>query len=494
MRTAGEPVSAVGSSAPGSKGKVLVVDDEPLVLRAVATILRRAGYRFTLADTVAEARNVLERSVDEQPDVILTDLHLPDSTGLELLVEAKRLLPTAVTIVMTARATISSAVEAMRSGAYDYLVKPFEDNGILLSAVERALGHKRLLERNHYLETRLGEFELFEDLVGSSTSMRHLASMVETIGPTEASVLVSGESGTGKELVVRALHRRSKRRDKVLFAINCGALAETVLESELFGHVRGAFTGAQANRKGIFEAAGGSTVFLDEVGELPPSAQVRLLRVLQEREVKPLGSNETRLVDVRVIAATNRILGDEVAAGRFRQDLFYRLNVVAIEVPPLRNRLDDIPLLAHHFLRKYASRHERPMTTIEPEALALLAASDWPGNVRELENAIERAVVLSRGESLSAAQLAGLVTTTASLPSSLTLTSPLAPLAEAKQSFERSYVRRLMLQADGKLSDAARIAGLDPSNLRRLLRRFEAESNDPDAPASSVEVTSRRSK
>jgi two-component system response regulator HydG len=452
-----------------------VVDDEPLVLRAVGQILRRAGYAYRLAESGAAAQAALASPDEATPDVILTDLHLTDVTGIEILTAAQAASPSAITIVMTGRATVSSAVDAMRRGAFDYLAKPFEDNGILLSAIERAMNHKRLLDRNRFLEERIGEIERTGDLVGTSAAMRKVASLVATVGPTEASVLVHGESGTGKELVVRALHRSSKRRDKPLFAINCGALAESVLESELFGHVKGAFTGATAARKGLFEAAAGSTVFLDEIGETPPSVQVRLLRVLQEREVKPLGANEVRAVDVRVVAATNRDLAAEVTAGRFRQDLFYRLNVVSIDVPPLRARLEDVPLLAMHFLRKHASRHGRRAVRLEPAALELLMSSDWPGNVRELENAIERAVVMSSGDVLARADLAGTVTSTGS-SGVVTRTSRrpvLLPLASAKQDFERDYLQRLMAQTQGSLPDAARLAGLDRSNLRRLLRRFD---------------------
>jgi DNA-binding NtrC family response regulator len=451
-----------------------VVDDEPMVLRSIGHVLRRAGYAFRLAESGAEAQAALADPGEVPPDVILTDLHLTDVTGLEILKAAQEASPAAVTIVMTGRATVSSAVDAIRRGAFDYLEKPFEHNDILLSAVERAMTHRRLLDRNRFLEERLGESERTSDLVGSSAAMRKVAALVATVGPTEASVLVHGESGTGKELVVRALHRASKRRDKRLFAINCGALAESVLESELFGHAKGAFTGALTARKGLFEAAAGSTVFLDEVGETPPSVQVRLLRVLQEREVKPLGENEARPVDVRLVAATNRDLAAEVAAGRFRQDLFYRLNVVSLGVPPLRARLDDVPLLATHFLRKHASRHGRRVTHLDGAALDLLMTSDWPGNVRELENAIERAVVLSTGDVLVRADLAGVVAGVASSAVTRTSRRPvLLPLASAKQDFERDYLQRLMTQTQGSLPDAARLAGLDRSNLRRLLRRFD---------------------
>ncbi len=450
--------------------EVLVVDDEHLVLRAVSRMVGTLGYTPRLASSGEEALASVQAA---PPDVILTDLHLADTTGIELMAAVRKQLPDAVIIVMTGRATISSAVEAIRKGAYDYLVKPFEDLGTLEAALARAIEHQRLVDRNRYLEARLGEGEQAGELVGSSAEMRRVAALVHMVGPTDATVLVLGESGTGKELVVRAIHRSSRRRDKPFVAVNCGALAESVLESELFGHVKGAFTGALGVRKGLFEEAAGGTIFLDEVGELPPGTQVRLLRVLQEREVKPVGGNQSKPVDVRVIAATNRDLAAEVTAGRFRQDLFYRLNVIVVDVPPLRARLDDVPLLAAHFVRKHAARHGRKIAHIEPLALALLSRAEWPGNVRELENAMERAVVLCQGDSISEANLAAQVavtrrpddTGTAHLSFSL-------PLAAAKREFERSYLQRLMREADGSLAGAARSAGLDRSNLRRLLRRF----------------------
>jgi DNA-binding NtrC family response regulator len=451
---------------------VLVVDDEPALLRSVSRVLEGAGYLSTAIGSGREALETIASGRGPAPDVVLTDLHLGDASGIEVVAAIAARHPTTATIVMTGRATIASAVEAMRKGAFDYLVKPFEGNDILLGAVARALAHKRLVDRNQYLEQRLAASDRYEDLVGVSSGMRAVVEVADTVAPTDVTVLVLGESGTGKELLVRAIHRRSRRREKPFMAINCGALAESVLESELFGHVKGAFTGAAAARPGLFEEASGGTVFLDEVGELPPAVQVRLLRVLQEREVRPVGSNVSHAVDVRVVAATNRDLEKDVAAGKFRQDLYYRLNVVSIDVPPLRARMSDIPLLAHHFIRKHAARHGRGVESIEPAALAALCAHGWPGNVRELENTIERAVVLCRRPSLSVDDLRIPVKPT---PPS----DPLGrvydlPLAEAKQEFERSYIRHVLLNSQSA-ADAARAAGLDRSNFRRLLRRFEID-------------------
>ena len=317
---------------------------------------------------------------------------------MEVLAAARAETPEAVVVVMTALATVPTAVAAMKAGAYDFLVKPFEPLETLVRAVERALEWKRLVERNRFLETKVEQTQRFRGIVGESAPIRRMLSLIEAVAPVDSTVLVLGESGTGKELVARAVHERSRRSGKQFMAINCGALAESVLESELFGHVRGAFTGAVTGRKGLFEEASGGTLFLDEVGEMPLPLQVRLLRVLEEREVRPVGSNEARKVDVRLIAATNRNLVTATRAGTFREDLFYRLNVVSIDTPPLRDRATDIPLLVHHFVERYAHQLGKEVKRIEPEALQILCTYGWPGNVRELQNAIERSVVLAREE------------------------------------------------------------------------------------------------
>ena len=462
-----------------SGARVLVVDDEPVVLRVVQRILEPEGYELKAVATAAEAIAILTSETADPPDVVLTDLHLKDGTGFEVMLATKTHRPEAVTVVMSGRATLSSAVEAMRGGAYDYLAKPFDDPQILSSAVARSLGHKRLIERNRYLEQRLDMSERYEGLIGFSREMRQVVSLVDTVANTDASVLVQGESGTGKELVVRAIHARSKRRERSFVAINCGALTESLLESELFGHERGAFTGAATAHKGVFEQASGGTIFLDEVGDLPLSTQVRLLRVLQEREVRPVGSNSPRTVDVRVVAATHRDLAADVAAGKFRQDLYYRLNVVVITVPPLRDRREDIPLLATHFVRKHATRHGRKVHGLTTDALTLLAASDWTGNVRELENIVERAVVLSQSNALTEADFAHLPKADTKRNTSSSVPFQNVPFARAKHDFEKEYLERLLVHARGNLADAARIAGLDRSNMRRLLRRFEIQYSEP---------------
>jgi two-component system response regulator HydG len=393
--------------------------------------------------------------------------------------------------MMTGHATVETALAALKAGAYDYLTKPFEDVEVVARGVAKAAERKMLFDRNRELEDRLRRRDgAPEGLVGSSGGMRDVTRMIEAVAYSSATVLVTGESGTGKELVARALHARSPRRAQPFVALNCGALTETLLESELFGHVKGAFTGAQRDQKGLFDAADGGTIFLDEIGDIPPATQVRLLRVLQEGEIKRVGAAESVRVDVRVIAATHRDLTRLVKTGRFREDLFYRLNVINIPLPPLRERIDDVPLLAHHFLRRYAERLGKKVRTLNPDALELLRGYRWPGNVRELENAIERAVVLCRGEAVTAGDLPPAVTgRTAPLvreaPASgddaaWLAQSYAAAKEQALRRFEKGYVEALMKACDNNISAAARKAGMDRSNFKRVLRKYRTDA-EPDA-------------
>ena len=462
------------SEVAAARGVVLVVDDEALVCRMCERMLSKAGFETYAASSVESARSALWEH-GAVLDVVLTDLRLGQESGIEVLEAAHAEAPDAVVVVMTALATVPTAVAAMRAGAYDFLVKPFEPREALVRTVERAVEWKRLVERNRFLETKVEQADRFRGLIGDSAPIRRMLSLIESVAPTDSTVLVLGESGSGKELVARAIHERSRRAGKTFSAINCGSFAESVLESELFGHVRGAFTGAVTARKGLFEEASGGTLFLDEVGEMPLSLQVRLLRVLEERQVRPVGSNETRTVDVRLIAATNRNLDAATRNGAFREDLFYRLNVVSIDAPPLRDRATDIPVLAHHFMQRYAEKLGKPVKRIEPEVMQLLCAHGWPGNVRELQNAIERCVVLAKDD----------VITLAGLPASIghsgaregTMRRPyLLPLSAASEAFERSYIEHTLLEAKGNIAEAARAAGVDRSNYRRLLKRHAIEA------------------
>jgi two-component system response regulator HydG len=451
--------------------RIVAVDDDGDVLRLVERLLTRAGF---VVQTFGDPMRALEamRASREPPDVVLSDIHMPGMTGLELLSAVRDSWPTLPVVLMTGKGTLDSAMQAVRLGAYDYLLKPFDPVDALVVAIRRAVEHKQLIERNRYLEQQLSDADRFEELVGRSAAMRDMFAMISSVAPTDTTVLILGESGTGKELVARAVHRQSPRSGRRFVAINCAALTESVLESELFGHVKGAFTGALQSRRGLFEEASGGTLFLDEIGELPHSTQVRLLRVLQEREIRPVGSNESRRVDVRIAAATHRDLQAAVEAGTFRQDLYYRLNVVRVDVPALRRRSDDIPLLVQHLIAKHSHRLGKQVMHVAPDALERLQRHDWPGNVRELENVVERAVVLGRGEAV----------TLDTLPPEIGGTvAPVAPVAvsggaiatwnDARNGFEAAYLGRILDAADGNLSAAARMAGLDRSNFKRLLKR-----------------------
>ena len=469
--------------------RVLVVDDEPSVLRALEVILRKKGHEVVALDSPIAAT---QRLATEDFDVAMLDIRMPELSGIELLNAVKHRRPEIEVIMMTGHATVDTALVAMKAGAHDYLIKPFietpDDIEHVAYVVARAAERKRLQDRNRELETRLEALETSQGLVGTSGPMRDVGRMIDAVAYSAATVLVQGESGTGKELVARALHARSPRRSHPFVALNCGALTETLLESELFGHVKGSFTGASRDHKGLFEAASGGTIFLDEIGDIPLSTQVRLLRVLQEGEIKRVGSTDSVKVDVRVIAATHRELPKLVRSGKFREDLFYRLNVIAIQLPPLRDRLDDVPLLAHHFVRRYADRLAKKVRTLAPQAIELLCAYRWPGNVRELENAIERAVVLCRAETIQAVDLPPSVTgRTAPVLRELATTGDDAELvaqsyATAKdgalRNFERRYVEALMRACDSNISAAARKAGMDRSNFKRVLRKYRSDVED----------------
>ncbi len=412
---------------------------------------------------------VLERSAHEI-DCVLTDIYMPGISGMDLLMHVREHYPDLPVIMLTGKADVNSAVGAMRAGAYDYLVKPIDTGETLAGSINRALTHHRLLARNRYLEERLELSDRFGGMVGESPAMLRVFEVIDNVAVTDATVLILGESGTGKELVARSIHDKSKRSKKRFVAVNCGALTETLLESELFGHERGAFTGADSKRKGLFEEASGGTLFLDEVGEMSLATQVKLLRALQEGQVRPVGANKDRAVDVRVIAATNRNLKREIEQKRFREDLYYRLNVINVELPPLRSRGDDVITLAHHMLAKHASRMGRKVRGFEPDAIELLQRHDWPGNVRELENALERAVIMTDGETITAASLPGNLRSSAS-PGSVEIGIDSLSFAEARAQFERHYLSRILDDCEGNVSQAAKKADMDRSNFRRLLQR-----------------------
>ncbi|MET0401804.1 MAG: sigma-54 dependent transcriptional regulator [Cystobacter sp.] len=457
-----------------SEGRVLVVDDHVEMARLLADALTDAGYTVDMATSGQEAVSAVRGRV---LDAVVCDLRMEKVDGFDVLAAVREADPTLPVLIMTAFGGVENAVEAMRRGATHYFTKPFRLDEVLLY-VQRAIAERRLREENRALRQAVGDRSSFAALVGRSELLRELYELIERVAHSHAPVLVRGESGSGKELVARALHFEGPRKAGPFVAVNCTAIPNALLESELFGHVKGSFTGATANKKGLFEAADGGTIFLDEIGDVPPATQVRLLRVLQEGEVKRVGANEPVKVDVRVIAATHVDLSRAKEQGKFREDLFYRLNVITIDLPPLRERPEDVPLLTHHFLKVYAGKVSKRVTGFTPRALEALTCNRWTGNVRELENVIERAVVLTSKEVLDTDDLppgfqeapqAGAQVEVFSLAH--------LPYAQAKRlamrAFERRYLTALLEKHTHNVSSAARAAGVDRSNFRRLLKQYE---------------------
>ena len=381
--------------------RILIVEDDAAERRLIEFWLQEEGYKTLQTE---DGKTGLRQFEENSPCLVVADLRMPELNGLELLSRIKAIDPDALFILVTAFGTVENAVEAMKLGATDYLLKPLNESEFKL-VVRRALDHRHLLDENRYLRAFAGSAFRFENLVGQSRRMREVFEMALQVAQSDATVLITGESGTGKELLAKAIHQNSLRSKKPFITINCGAIPETLIESELFGHRKGSFTGAVSDRIGKFEAANEGTVFLDEISELEPSAQVKLLRVLQEREIDKVGHSHPIKVNVRVLAATNRNLRNLVEDGQFREDLFYRLSVIAIDLPPLRERKTDIPLLADHFVKKYCTRYGSPLLSFDEESLRLLTEYAWPGNVRELENTVERLVVLRKGASITPEQL-----------------------------------------------------------------------------------------
>jgi DNA-binding NtrC family response regulator len=466
--------------------RVLVVDDERALRRALTRLLEVKGMTVGVAEDGANAIELLER---ETFDVALVDLMMPRVGGLEFLEHVRKHHSAMEVVLMTAFGDVETAVQAVRSGAYHFLTKPFRSNDEVILAVTKAAEHRRLVDHAVMLERRLEQMQKFGGLIGNGPRMQEVYRLAVGVAPTTSTVLILGESGTGKELTARAIHQHSPRAEKSFVAVNCSAIPVDLVESELFGHMRGAFTGATANRPGLFEVADGGTLFLDEVGDLPPLAQVKLLRALQEGEIKRVGSNDTKTVDVRVIAATNVDLKSRIASGRFREDLYYRLNVVRITLPSLRERPEDIPLLAQHFLRRYAERSNRPVQSISPAVMDALKSQKWEGNVRELENTIEHAVVFSSGERLELRDLPPTIEvgTNGRAPAAPSGGAPAPdfrdlPFRTAKSramaTFESRYFQALLEECAGNVSEAARRAGLDRSNFRRAARRAGIKTRD----------------
>ncbi|HVK76622.1 MAG TPA: sigma-54 dependent transcriptional regulator [Kofleriaceae bacterium] len=447
--------------------RVAIVDDDPLILDAWRLALRDRYDVVTFRNPL-EAERFFEH---ERIDVALLDLQMPGRDGLALLRAIKRVQPDAEVVIVTGHGSIAIAIEATRAGAHDFVLKPVEDPEALVLRIERVLERRRLAADNAALRTAVSALGPERTLIGDSEPMQRLRALIERVADSPAPVLIVGESGTGKELVSRALHAHSNRSKRPFVPVNCAAIADDLIDNELFGHERGAFTGASTAHKGLFEAAHGGVLFLDEIGDVPPSTQVRLLRALQEGEVRPVGATTSRTVDVRVVAATNVDLARAMDEGRFRRDLFFRLSTFRLELPPLRARGDDVLQLADRLMQRAAARAERPARRLGDEVIAALRAYPWPGNVRELGNVIEYAVTLCDGEVIEPIHL----------PSHV-LVAPAAPVGDggllddlvyktARERFERRYLRELMQASQANLSEAARRSGVDRSNLRRLLRR-----------------------
>ena len=469
MSTAPQPAVPGADRRPP---RILVVDDERSMRELLAIVLRREGYEVLLAENGRAAIDLLER---EPVDLLISDIKMPDLSGVDVLRAAKKIDKDILGIMITAFASTDTAVEAMRLGACDYLSKPF-DIDLLKMKVREKIENRQLRQENLLLKRTLGLSHQFSNIIGRSDSMLAVFKMIETVARTNSTILLTGESGTGKGLVAQAIHFNSLRRDKPMVSLNCGAMPEALLESELFGHMRGAYTSADSNKKGLLEVAERGTIFLDEIGEMSALMQVKLLRVLQERRFRRVGGLEELTADIRVIAATNQDLTKLIAEGRFREDLFYRINVIPISLPPLRERREDIPLLADHFLAKYAEQMDKPISGISHEALELLVRHDWPGNIRELENVLERAVALEatptilpdslpgsvRGENVRAAQI------------------PLEGLSEAGfdleahvKEIERGYIAEALKRAGGVQVKAAELLGMSFRSFRYYVKKYQ---------------------
>jgi len=446
--------------------RILIVDDEDGMRRLLGRVLTREGYDTSTVGSGAEALRLV---ANERFDLVVTDIKMPEMDGLQLLENLKEYEPSLPIIVMTAYGTIENAVQALRLGAYDYIAKPFETDEIKLT-VAKALERERLLAENRYLHAELeGRYD-FSGIIGGSPAMQQVYEMASSVAVSNANVLITGESGTGKELMARSIHYSSLRKDKPFVVLNCSALSESVLESELFGHEKGAFTGALDTRKGRFERADQGTLFIDEVAEMSMTAQVKLLRVIQEHEFERVGGNKTISVNVRIVAATNKKLEDQVKNGKFREDLYYRLNVVNLNIPPLRSRREDVEPLSRHFLEKYVAETGKKITSFAPRALSCLLAHDWPGNVRELQNTIERAVVLSKGSELTPRDFPQTLQGDDQI--CLQVPEKGGSLTEILEDLERQLILQTLQREDGSQTRAAETLGIKRTTLRYKMEKY----------------------
>jgi two-component system response regulator HydG len=447
------------------KPTILVVDDEPSHRQMIEAVLSAEGYEVQQADDGRSAIAAIEKKFS---DLVIMDVRMKQVGGIEALKEIKKISPGIPIIIMTAYASVGTAVDALKSGAYDYLTKPLDIEELKI-LVAKALRYRELEQENIHLKEILNDRFDFSNIIGRSPSMSKLFETMALVTPSEATVLIVGESGTGKELIVNAIHQNSPRGEKPLIKVNCAALPETLLESELFGHEKGAFTGAIARKQGRFQLSHKSSIFLDEIAEMAPATQAKILRVLQEREFEPLGSTQTIKIDTRIIAATNRNLEEEIQEGRFREDLYYRLNVVTVEVPPLRQRREDIPLLADFFLKQYAEKNRRLIKGFTPRATDLLMRYDWPGNVRELENIIERSVIMVRGETITPLEFPNDLQ---ELDEELKATQINLRPGRSLKEVEKDMILRTLEETGGNRTHAAKILGISRRTLQLKLKEY----------------------
>ena len=447
---------------------VLIVDDEKNYLVVLEALLGPEGYEILTAGSAEDALRLIQES---DLDLMITDMKMPGTSGMELLEASKEIKPDLPVIMMTAYGTIEMAVEAMKKRAYDYITKPFQNEELKLT-VKKALENYRLIKENRRLSQALSDRYKYRNIIGKSKPMQDIFEMISKVAQSKASVLITGPSGTGKELIAKAIHYDSPRKDRPFISVNCGALTETLLESELFGHEKGAFTGALSMKKGRFELADGGTLFLDEVTDMPPPLQVKLLRVLQEMEFERVGGTKTIKVDVRVLSASNRNIKEVVAEGNFREDLFYRLNVINIEVPSLRERPEDFRLLVDHFIEKYRQDEGKERIELSPEAWKILFSYSWPGNVRELENVIERAVVLKADRVIGREDLPAELTEKREEVEVERFIPPDAPLQKTLEQIEEKLIRRALDQCDNVQSHAAEMLGITKSLIQHKMKKY----------------------
>jgi two-component system response regulator PilR (NtrC family) len=456
---------------------ILIIDDEEVLQDILTVLIRKEGHTPLVAGTGEEGLAIVER---EEVDLILLDLMLPGLHGMEVLREVRRRDTDVVVVMITAFSSIESAIEAMREGAFHYIPKPFKNEEVLLT-IRKGLEQRRLTSENRALREQLRLRFAFDNILGKSKPMQQVYDLIQLAAPAKSNILILGESGTGKELVAKAIHHHSRRAEGPFVTVNSGSMPADLLESNLFGHIRGAFTGAVASKRGLFELADGGSVFFDEIGNIPIDTQAKLLRVIQEREFMRLGGLDTIKVDVRIIAATNADLEQAVQQGQFREDLFYRLNVITVNLPPLRRRSEDIPLLAQHFLSHYAAENEKALRDIAPRAMELLIDYPWPGNVRELENAIERAVVLSTGEVLTEELLPATVRQRGESAAAAGLPPPALPpngfsFKDAISQYERQIIIRALQSCGGVQKRAAELLQVKPTTLHEMMKRLNISS------------------